>query len=113
MQANPTGVNPFNGLSDDSKGAAAFESLWQAGALDSQKPEEAAALKAGREQDAAQQVALRAEPEPKAIEQPELKQAESKQPEPKVEASEQTADEPEYANLEDYLQKAGLERDSF
>lgn len=97
--ANPTAVNPFNGLSDDTKAAAHFESLWQSGAADSQDPKEAAQLRneRGQFQQPSQPPQQAVEP---ASDEP------SAQPEP-------VAADPEYANVEDYLAKANIEPDSF
>lgn len=96
LEANPTGVNPFNGLSDDAKAAAGMQSLWDAGAFNEDgKPDPAQGQKA---------------PEPSSP-APGASPPEStaKAPAEPVEGSQ----DPEYADLDDYLTKAGLERDSF
>src|SRR5690348_11540339 len=98
MEANPTGVNPFTGRSDDTKAAGVFEPLWQKGALDSQDPAEAAQLQAGREKEAAQQASLKGEPEQAA-------QPDSPTPPPQKSDGEAEASSPEYVNLDDYLAK--------
>lgn len=92
-------VNSFNGLSDDSAAAARAQSLWDAGAFNPDgKPDPAQGQKGTPEPQAA---APPAEPvAPNATEPPAV-QAEVEAP------------GPEYSNLEEYLQSAGLERDSF
>jgi hypothetical protein len=74
-----------------------FESLWQAGAADSQNPKEAAQLRDERAQDPQQPAEAGSAPTPDAT---------------------QTAPAPaeetvEYADLDDYLTKSGLDRDTF
>lgn len=124
---NPTGVNTFTGRSDDARGAAHFEGLWQAGAFDSQRPEEAQTLKEGRDRDSAREASLRGEqPAREAREparQPELRAAPNAQEpaqvaEPAAEAvaAEGAAGDdegPEFTSLDDYLTKSQIEQSSF
>lgn len=120
--ANPTGVSSFTGRSDDSKGAAHFEGLWQSGAFDSQEPREAQQLQEGRARDSAREASLRGEPREPTRQAPELRAVPTPvQPEP-VEpahvaepvAEPAAVDEgPEFSDLDDYLTKSSIERDSF
>lgn len=118
--ANPTGVSSFTGRSDDSKGAAHFEGLWQSGAFDSQEPSEAQQLQEGRARDSAREASLRGEPREPARQAPEPRAVPAQQPEP-VEpaqvaepAAAAVAEEgPEFSDLDDYLTKSSIERDSF
>lgn len=75
-----------------------FEAAWQAGAFDSQNPKEAEQLRAERAEQSKVEPPEQATSTPTTPASPEQKE---------VEAA------PEYVNLDDYLQKAGLERDSF
>lgn len=96
LEPNPTGVNPFNGLSDDSKAAAVAQSLWDSGAFNPDgKPDPAQGQKAP------EPVAAAPQPTPPAKNVPPAPEA------PKAD------DLPEFTDLDDYLTKAGLERDSF
>lgn len=113
---NPTGVNPFNGMSDDHASAAHFESLWQAGAFDSQNPREAEQLRQERAETAPPKTAP-----PKATQQAQpTTEQQVEQPTEQVadqppETQEATAEDqgPEYADLDDYLTQAKVDRDSF
>lgn len=99
---NPTGVNAFNGISDESKAAPLFERLWQGGALDSQDAQEAAQLVAERAAQAPPREAPQARQEVPA----EAHAAETTQTTRREEG-------PEFADLEDFLGQAGIERESF
>lgn len=102
LEANPTGVNPFNGLSDDSKAAAVAQSLWDRGAFNPDgKPDPAQGQKAPEPAPAAPKAEA---PKPEAAAKPT---------EPAEPAEGASDDAPEFADLDDYLTKAGLERDSF
>lgn len=95
---NPTGVNPFNGLSDDTKAAAAAQSLWDAGAFNANgKPDPAQGQKA---------------PEPKA-DPPPAAAAEAVAEADGGTKGQESDEGPEFADLDDYLTKAQLDRDSF
>jgi hypothetical protein len=96
--SNPTGVNSFNGISDEGKTAAAFESLWQRGAADSQNPKEAAQLRTERETE-------------KTVEAP-VRETEAKVA-PESKAEEPAEEGPEYQSLEEYLTKANIDPESF
>lgn len=90
--ANPTQVNPFNGLSNDSAAADHFGKLYDQGAFNPDgKPD------AAQGQTAPDSVAPAADPLPPG----------------KAAADPKADDAPEYSNLDEYLGKAGLERDSF
>lgn len=96
--SNPTAVNSFNGRSDDTVAANHFEKLYESGAFDSTDPKVAAEQQAERAQ-----ATDSAPPAAKSL---------------PLEASQEdsgaaAASEPEYVNFDDYLQKAGLERESF
>lgn len=98
---NPTAVNPFNGRSDDAVAASQFEKLYDAGAFNPDgKPDPAQGQAAP---DPALSAADRIAAEP------------SKEGPGKATAAPESEDhdEPEYVNFDDYLQKAGLERDAF
>jgi hypothetical protein len=119
---NPTGVSNFTGRSDDAKGAAVFEGLWQAGAFDSQEPKEAQQLQEGRARDTANQAALRGEaPALKAVPDPKVAEGSSEaDPNAQQQANdveqadaEGIADGPEYQSLDDYLTQSKIERESF
>lgn len=91
--ANPTDVNPFNGLSDASKTAEVAQSLWDRQSLIDNGQTE------GAKPAVAETKATETAPEATAEAAPEAET-------PEVEA-------PAYADLDDYLTKAGLERESF
>jgi hypothetical protein len=98
---NPTGVNAFNGLSDDAKGAAAFEGLWNAGAFNPDgKPDAAQGQQAP-------------EPQRRQEAQAETPAAGEEPPDPAAVPAEPEAEGPEYQNLSEYLTKAGVQPDSF
>jgi plasmid maintenance system antidote protein VapI len=80
-----------------------FENLWQGGAFDSQNPKEAAQLQAERGTEPAEPIVEQTTVQPVELEQ---------SADPAQNASEQ-ATEPDYANLDDYLQKASIEQSSF
>lgn len=117
---NPTGVNTFTGRSDDARGAAVFENLWQGGAFDSQNPKEAAQLREGRAEDSQRDASLRSELPQARETRPDLRvvpptppQAEPL-PQAESQAADPVADEgPEFSDLDDYLTKSQIERDSF
>lgn len=104
--SNPTGVNPFNGVSDVAKAESHFDNLWTAGAFNPDGKPDPAQGQAATASEPAQtpsetRVTPQPAPDPKAV-----------VAEPEVAATE--ADEgPEYVNLEDYLQKANVAADSF
>jgi len=100
--SNPTAVNSFTGRSDDTVAANHFESLYEKGAFDSTDPKIAAEQQAER---AAQNTQPPASATPAVGESPpEVKTAT---------AAPSEGEGPEYVNFDDYLQKAGLERESF
>lgn len=118
---NPTGVNPFNGMSDDHKSAAHFESLWQQGAFDSENPREAEQLRQERADAAPPQPRGQ---QPKQTQQPpqgqqageqQLQPPEQQAPQEQVEPAtgEQEEQGPEYQDLDDYLTQSKIDRDSF
>src|SRR6185312_3326778 len=93
LDDNPTGVNSFNGTSDETKAAEVAQGLWDrivGGDDNSPQPPPAPAP-------AADSSAAASSP-------PEKEQA------PEASSSE---DEVEFSDLDDYLAKAKLERDSF
>lgn len=92
---NPTAVNPFNGVSDETQAAAAFERLYQADSAH-----------------AAQQEAPAAATQTETQERPAV-EATQEAGEHAAQGAQQEAESIEYANLDDYLQKSNLERDSF
>lgn len=98
--AAPANVTPANPLGGAQTEADRFESFWQQGAFDSQNPKEAAQLQAERGP---------AEKPPEPAKQPEV----AAQPEPAGEQPLETPEAPEYADLDEYLTKAGIERESF
>lgn len=113
---NPTGVNPFNGMSDDHQSAAHFESLWQAGAFDSQNPKEAEQLRQERAEGATPKAPPKATQQAPQQAQPETVEEPAEQPTEQVaEAAETPTEEqvPEYADLDDYLTQSKIDRDSF
>jgi hypothetical protein len=82
-----------------------FEQSWQSGGADSQNPKEAAQLQAQR-----------AEQNPTPAAAGDLPAAPAKADAKAATAAPnyaQSQDEPEYVNFDDYLQKAGIERESF
>lgn len=98
LEANPTGVNPFNGLSDDSKAASAAQSLWDAGAFNADgKPDPTQGQKGQPEQTAS----------------PEPSPAPAATPPENTQTAAEPEGEPEFADLDDYLTKSQLDRDSF
>lgn len=99
--ANPMGVSSFTGVSDTAQAASHFDSLWQAGAFNPDgKPDPV------QGQTAAAQTTQT--PEPQTQTAPDPVQAAEPVAEPVA-----AAEEPEYVNLEDYLQKASIAQDSF
>lgn len=92
-------VNSFTGMSDDTAAAARAQSLWDAGAFNADgKPDPAQGQKGPEKQ-----------PEPVAAEPAKAEAA----PEQPVEQAEPAAEAPEFADLDDYLTKSGLQRESF
>jgi hypothetical protein len=100
--SNPTAVSPFTGRSDDSVAANHFESLYEKGAFDSTDPKIAAQQQAERDTQNTQ---------PSAPAAPAV--GESLPKENTAAAAPPEGEGPEYVNFDDYLQKAGLERESF
>lgn len=103
--SNPTGVNPFNGMSDSAKAETHFDNLWSAGAFNPDgKPDPAqgqtATVPEPAQTPSETRVAAQTAPDPAPI---------AAEPEVAAEADEG----PEYVNLEDYLQKANVAADSF
>jgi hypothetical protein len=92
-------AQPSNPLGNAQSEEARFEQFWQSGAFDSQNPQEAAQLRAERGQSNSAPESASADP---GAVKPDGASAEATQ--------EQT---PEYADLDEYLTKAGLERDAF
>lgn len=103
MSLDATGAAaPTNPLGGAQSVEDRFESLWQGGAFDSQDPKEAAQLQAERQADT---------PAPQAAKPAVPVQAD---PEPAASASQAQQEEgPDYANVEDYLQKAQIAPESF
>jgi hypothetical protein len=79
-----------------------FENLWQGGAFDSQNPKEAAQLRAERGQ-----------PEPASSTPAPATVTPTVAPADPAAQAAPEAEGPEYVNVEDYLQKSGIERESF
>lgn len=98
--SNPTAVSSFTGRSDDAVAANHFEALYDKGAFDSTDPKIAAQQQAERTAPVA---------DPKVAAAPAV--AEPAKADAPVVADQ--ADEPEYVNFDDYLQKSGLEREAF
>jgi hypothetical protein len=103
MSLDATGAAaPTNPLGGAQSTEDRFESLWQGGAFDSQNPKEAAQLQAER-----------AAPEPQA-EPTKAAPVAPTAPEQQVDpAQAQQEEAPDYANVEDYLQKAQIAPESF
>src|SRR5581483_4551190 len=108
--SNPTAVNSFNGRSDDTVAANHFEKLYDQGAFDSTDPKIAAEQAAERQ---SAQATARGETEGVGSGAPRTGTAhQSPTQESQAGESQQDDASPEYANFDDYLQKAGLERES-
>lgn len=116
---NPTGVNPFNGMSDDHRSAAHFESLWQAGAFDSENPREAEQLRQERAEANPQPPKGQQPPKqtqqaaPQATEQVEQQPPEQQTQEAAEPPTAEQEEGPEYRDLDDYLTQSKIDRDSF
>lgn len=96
--AQAVSQSPSNPLGGAQATEARFESLWQAGAFDSQNPKEAAQLREERGQTDPQQSA-----EPNRA--PDSQEAPA--------SPEAAAEETQYADLDDYLTKANLDKEAF
>ena len=83
-----------------------FESLWQGGAFDSQDPKEAQQLRESRGQTEPPQADLG-----KGTQAPATVQTALQQPDPQL--GQQQEEGPDYANVDDYLQKAQIAPESF
>lgn len=103
---NPTGVNPFNGISDVAKAESHFDNLWSAGAFNPDGKPDPAQGQTATVTDPAQThppVSQAAQPTPDHDVKPEVA----------ADATAEPDEGPEYVNLEDYLQKANVAADSF
>jgi len=97
--ANPTGVNSFNGLSDDSRASTHFENLWNAGAFNPDGKPDAAQGQSPQPAPVNADPAAPVEPAQAAPQPPENPP--------------QNEEGPEYVDLDDYLAKSNIERESF
>lgn len=105
MSLDATGAAaPTNPLGGSQATEDRFESLWQAGAFDSQDPKEAAQLRESRGQTEPIQSSAPTKADPPAQVAADPAQAAPQQAE---------QDPPDYANVEDYLQKAQIAPESF
>jgi hypothetical protein len=109
--ANPTGVSSFTGVSDERKGAAHFQSLFDHGAFEPDADRRPPLSEQLAERRPAEPQRHAETPPPQPVQEPESQTPPA--PEPPVEAPAAAEEGPEYRDLDDYLTQAKIERESF